>query len=296
MVDTRALPPYLTIGIDGSPSAHAALDWGLAEAHRRALAVQLVTAWWTPLMVAGPASALAIPTMMISARTGARRVVDAAARQAAALGVECTTEVIEGDPAEGLATLSRGADQLVVGAHGRSAAIRHLLGSVSAAAVRRAHGPVTVVRHQPEHARHRVVVGVDGSDHSEVALRRAAVEAGAARAQLSVVTAWHPLNADLIDEFSGSHIPTDSDLCELAEARARALMERNADRLRSIPAHLSVLHGTAADVLSDESAHADLLVVGTRGWGAFDRMLFGSTSSAVLHRASCPVQVVPSTL
>lgn len=284
---------HLTIGIDGSQPAEAALEWGLAEALRRSLTVQLVAVWSTPVTVAGPASSIAIPTMVISARTAARHTVERALKAAADAGVEATSEVLDGNPADLLVKLSAAADQLVVGAHGRSALARGLLGSVSTAAVHHAASPVTVVRRTPAHTHHRVVVGIDGSEHSAAALRRAAIEATAARAELSVVTAWTRFDPDLTGGFTGMRIPGDDDLRELAELRARKVMhDADLDSTR-IPVELSVHYGAAEHVLCRESAHADLLVVGTYGWGAFDRMLFGSTSTAVLHHASCPVQVVP---
>jgi nucleotide-binding universal stress UspA family protein len=38
-----------------------------------------------------------------------------------------------------------------------------------------------------------------------------------------------------------------------------------------------------------------LIVVGSRGWGPVDGVLFGSVSSGVLNHAPCPVLVVPAT-
>lgn len=284
---------HLTIGVDGSHAAEVALEWGLAEAARRSLAVQLVSVWSTPVTAPGPASAIAIPAMVISARTAARRTAERAAKLAADAGVQASTEVLDGDPAEVLIRLSAAADQLVVGARGRSAVTRTLLGSVSTAAVRHAAGPVTVVRRSPSPRHHRIVVGVDGSEDSVSALRRALLEATAAGAELLVVTAWSRGDPDLIGEFAGIRIPLDEDLRTLADVRARDVMSRTGADSASIPVRLSVRYGAAAHVLRRESMHADLVVVGTHGWGALDRLLFGSTSSAVLHHASCPVQVVP---
>ncbi|MDQ1698741.1 MAG: hypothetical protein QOG34_604 [Frankiaceae bacterium] len=275
MTDAAAEAAYLTIGVDGSTSAQFAVEWGLAEARRRSLAVRLVAAWSVPVTVAGPAPGLAIPAMVISARTAARHAADDAAKLAADAGVEATVEVCEGGPAEVLGTCSEGADQLVVGAHGHSTPVRHLLGSVSTAVAHHARVPVTVVRHLPQRPQHRVVVGIDGSKPAEAALRRAAIEAAAADAELCVVIAYDELR-------------------DQARQRAEQSMERAAAHLGSVTVKLSVIPGAPDRVLCRESVYADLLVVGTHGWSAVDQSLFGSTSTAVLHRAPGPVQVMPS--
>ena len=51
--------------------------------------------------------------------------------------------------------------------------------------------------------------------------------------------------------------------------------------------------GVPGEALIEASGDADLLVVGSRGISGFGRLLPGSVSSVVLHRACCPVVVVP---
>lgn len=53
-----------------------------------------------------------------------------------------------------------------------------------------------------------------------------------------------------------------------------------------------VLDGTGAELLTEFSQAADLLVVGSRGRGGFAGLLLGSTSQAVLHHSQCPVLII----
>lgn len=63
-----------------------------------------------------------------------------------------------------------------------------------------------------------------------------------------------------------------------------------ADRLADID--VVVAEGNARDVLIAASAHAQLLVVGSRGHGGFAGLLLGSVSTACAEHARCPVLVV----
>jgi nucleotide-binding universal stress UspA family protein len=79
------------------------------------------------------------------------------------------------------------------------------------------------------------------------------------------------------------------------DARARTLLE---DALAAVPVEGDVqvtrttLQGHPAQVLTDASTSADLLVVGSRGHGGFAGMLLGSVSAHVSAHAHCPVVVV----
>jgi nucleotide-binding universal stress UspA family protein len=136
----------------------------------------------------------------------------------------------------------------------------------------------------------KIVVGVDGSEEAQAALRWAFDEAHLRQAQLDVVHAWtYPYQGPR------TGVTEPRDLMELDAAKA---LENTMTRLRgertdtSVILHACVREGNPADVLVQESKDADLLVVGSRGRGGFASLLLGSVSTAVTHHSGCPVVVV----
>lgn len=137
-----------------------------------------------------------------------------------------------------------------------------------------------------------IVVGVDGSPASSVALRFAAEEARLRGAGLRVVRAWKvPVGAY-------APVPYPAELyAEVAPETERHLAAQVSEVLGSEPevrVEQRVVEGPPAKVLVEEAAGATLLVVGTRGHGGFTGLLLGSTSAQVVQHAPCPVVVVPA--
>jgi nucleotide-binding universal stress UspA family protein len=144
---------------------------------------------------------------------------------------------------------------------------------------------------QGERPLHKVVVGVDGSEYSLLALRWAARQAMAMHVPLEVVTAWTfpeepaPLGVEI-------HLPMQEDLLDAARAKlsqiiAEVVPEAERDRVTA-----KVVPGHPSKVLLEETGENDLLVVGCRGRSALEEMIFGSTSDHCARHAPCPVVVV----
>jgi nucleotide-binding universal stress UspA family protein len=134
-----------------------------------------------------------------------------------------------------------------------------------------------------------VVVGVDGSAESVGALRWAAAYAAATGATLRAIFSWHYPGA--IGAPPIGHAPesvTDEVRQHMMDTLARAIAEGAPD----IPVDQQLGYGHPAEVLVDASDEADLLVVGSRGRGAFTGMLVGSVSMHCVNHAHCPVVVV----
>lgn len=137
-----------------------------------------------------------------------------------------------------------------------------------------------------------VVVGVDGSAESISALRWAAHYAAATGATTRAVLCWHyPAAVGIAPTGKAPKAITDEVRAEMQETLDKALTEvfgtAAPPRLQS-----DVAYGHPAEVLVEDSQHADLLVVGNRGHGQFTGMLAGSVSMHCVTHAVCPVVVV----
>lgn len=134
----------------------------------------------------------------------------------------------------------------------------------------------------------RVVVGVDGSVQSLLALRWAATVASATGGPLDVVMAWHqPVYCGWDYVGIDDSNPERDAGTRLDEAVREVFGEDRPADLR-----LVVREGNAAQVLLAASRDATMLVVGSRGRGGFGGLLLGSVSANCAEHATCPVLVV----
>ncbi len=140
-----------------------------------------------------------------------------------------------------------------------------------------------------EPARHpaQIVVGVDGSPESVKALRWAARQAELTGAELQVITAWE------YPAFYGwaPANPGETDFAHLSasaqdEALGAVFGTDRPDWVRT-----QVVEGPAARALVDASETADLLVVGSRGYGGLADAVLGSVSTYCVHHARGPVTI-----
>ena len=138
----------------------------------------------------------------------------------------------------------------------------------------------------------RIVVGIDGSDHSKRALQWALDEARLRKASLSVVYAWMlPVYATGYGFAPGALI----DPASMSEA-ANAQLDRTVDEVvgdtKDVPVERKAIEGMPSQILVEEAEGADLLVVGSRGHGGFAGLLLGSVSQQCAHHATCPVVII----
>jgi nucleotide-binding universal stress UspA family protein len=132
----------------------------------------------------------------------------------------------------------------------------------------------------------RIIVGVDGSPQSLLALRRAADLAEQDGSTLETITAWHYPPAPHTFPIA-SWSPEDDAAAVLRGALQEVFGGEVPDWV-----HPSVVGGPTAHALIEASRGADLVVVGSRGHGGFAGLLLGSVSSACAEYAHCPVLVM----
>ncbi len=138
-----------------------------------------------------------------------------------------------------------------------------------------------------------VVVGTDGSEPAEEAVRWAAEEAKARDARLVVVHAWTvpPLAYNVT---SLAAIPDPHLYRRTGEEVVKRTLERRDVEALPHGVETLVARGRAQDVIVEAGADADRVVVGSRGHGPLGQFLLGSVSQAVLRTAPVPVVVVPA--
>ena len=133
----------------------------------------------------------------------------------------------------------------------------------------------------------RVVVGVDGSEQSKLALRWGAHLASARGTKLEAIATWEfPMG------YGWAAVP----VAWNPEHDTEKFLTQTVDEVfgdkRPVDMRLSVHESNPAKALIDPSEDALMVVVGSRGHGGFAGLLLGSVSASVAEHAKCPVVVV----
>jgi nucleotide-binding universal stress UspA family protein len=279
------------VGVDRSACSQEALAWAAADAAARTVPLTVATVVDLPRLADVPLSADLVGT----AEVAARRLVEAAVARARDLvpGVPVEGRVLTGDAAAELLRTAAGAGEVVVGSHGTGRFAQLLVGSVGCRVAEHAPGPAVLVRGRP--AGGPVVVGVDGSPHSEAALDYGFAYAdrhGLPLLALHVYTVGAYVHPGL--PYAMAPYPVED---ELARVRVDALrtvehsLGKWTEKFPDVEVRTDVADGGAAAELVEASRTASLLVVGTRGHGGVAGMLLGSVGHAALRHAHAPVVI-----
>jgi nucleotide-binding universal stress UspA family protein len=270
----------IVVGADRSAATREALLWSLEQGIRTGSAIIALCVWRKPLELEIPFDFETISSLG----------EDLSHRSIVGLP-QITAASMPGDPGPVLVDRARKADLLVVGA-------RHhpdLRGSVSSYCLHHSHTPVAVIpgdaSTRSSRRQQRVVVGVNLTPESAVALKWASREASSRDAELVVAHAWHVAPGSLAD------LAHHANTRRAQEGRAdQELQNWVSDVLGPAPptpVHLYAEHGGPLDTLMTHAEDADLLVLGSRGHHPLARLLGGSMSGPLSIRCACPIIVVP---
>lgn len=291
-LETGLVDRPIVAAVDGSKISYQAVMWAAVDAELRRCPLHIVTSNAIPTGY-GLGSTLGDPEVEWLREDGRRVLAEASAAARDVVPgatIPITTESTFELPIPTLIAHSRVARMVVVGNRGRGAIGRAVMGSVSTALARHAHCPVAVVHGSahtdPVSARRPVVVGVDGSPNSMRAVETAFEEASRRKVSLVAVHAW--------SDTSGYDLPVRGwdDIRESQDILLAESLAGFGERFPDVAVERIVVCDRPIQSLLEYADDAQLLVVGSHGRGGFASMLLGSTSTAVLHAAECPVIVV----
>jgi nucleotide-binding universal stress UspA family protein len=290
----------IVVGVDGSASALNAALWAADEAAQRRVPLRLGHA--VDLSTVAYTGGFAPPLNYFDDVESAGRIAlaeaDAAIRKAHP-DLNMTTALYNTTTARMLIDESDSARLLVLGSRGLGGFAGMLAGSNAVALVTHGHCPVAVIRGTmpdalpPTHG--PVVVGVDGSPASEVAVGIAFDEASLRGVDLIAVHTWVEFTSDSAYAYARQFM---SELDDVEAREAERLAQRLAgwqEKYPDVTVRRIVTRDRPVRCLLAHAADAQLLVVGSRGHGGFTGMLLGSTSQALIYHAPCPLIVARPT-
>jgi nucleotide-binding universal stress UspA family protein len=283
----------IVVGVDDSPAAKAAVEWGARDAELRGIPLTLVhaispnLASWrnTPLPPGLAQWQQAHGRLLLDE---AVKIVEKTCYHSGPTAIH--TEVLPSAAVPTLIDLSRDAELVVTGCYGDGSWSARLLGSVSSGLLRHAHCPVAIIHDgqplTPQQGQAPVLVGIDGSSESELASAIAFDEASRRKVGLIALHAWSDVD---VSDWPDLDWPAARSMSE------QVLTERLAgwqDQYPNVKVSRIVIRDQPAHQLVAHSAQAQLVVVGSRGRGGFGEMLVGSVSESVALLAQAPVIVV----
>ncbi len=276
-MSTASIKRGIVAGIDGSDSALGAAQWAASIAHLLHEPLYLTHI---------------VPDGAVDADSDAALTTAADAVHAARPDVAVERTVGSGRTADALMQRSESARVLVLGHTTTTEWESMITRSDVVHTANHAPCPVATWRGEPAPAAvddRPVVVGVDGTDLSSKAVEHAFEFADLAGAPLVAVHTWKEHSTLTYGEASRF-----SDWSAFREHRTAMLAENLAglsEQYPDVEVTYSVERGKPDVVLLEQSANAQLVVVGSHGRGALASAVVGSTSQGLIHHAKCPVLI-----
>jgi nucleotide-binding universal stress UspA family protein len=143
-----------------------------------------------------------------------------------------------------------------------------------------------------------IVVGTDGSETANEAVRQATELAQKTGSSIDLVSAYEPVSSARLRE-EAQQVPKDLEWMVNPREDVDATLERAAEQIKEAGIDVQVFarEGDPADAILDvaEERNAGLIVVGNKGMTGAKRFLLGSVPNKVSHHAPCSVMIIRTT-
>jgi nucleotide-binding universal stress UspA family protein len=271
---------FIVVGVDETPESQIALRWAVEAARSRGTAVRVIRAYanqanqWPAIGAEGFVTTPSIDRYQAELDAAVEYVRDR-------LGYHAGSGwLASASPAEAILVEGERAEMIVLGTRNRNRLEAAILGSVVTAVTARATCPVAVVTSEEHDG--PIVVGTDGSSHSDDALAFAFEEADRTGRALTVVYCWNPTDR---------HDRPAAQAHELLHDWLADSLEPYEQKYPRVHVRSKVIENRPAVALAAMTEGASL-AVGSRGRGGVRGLLLGSVSQSLLHHANCPVVIV----
>ena len=137
----------------------------------------------------------------------------------------------------------------------------------------------------------RILLATDGSSHAELAAMKAVELAKSTGARLHVVAVGRMFPAAVYDVYTEAW-------CEDLRREAQEVLDAQVKKIEEAGGAVAIAHLKMNESRDEAIVHlaeeidADLIVIGSRGFGGLKRALLGNVADSVVRHAHCPVLVV----
>jgi nucleotide-binding universal stress UspA family protein len=143
-----------------------------------------------------------------------------------------------------------------------------------------------------------IVVGTDGSQTAQEAVRQAVALAGELGSRLEIVSAYEPVSSARLRE-EAQHVPADLQWIVNPREDVDATLQEASETAEAagVQSAIYARQGDPADAILDvaEERGADLIVIGNKGMTGAKRFLLGSVPNKISHHAPCSVLIIRTT-
>jgi nucleotide-binding universal stress UspA family protein len=140
----------------------------------------------------------------------------------------------------------------------------------------------------------RILLATDGSPHAELAALKAVDLAESTGARLHVVAVGRTFPAAVYDVYTEAG-------SEDLRREAQTILDEQVRKIEEAGGTVAIAHLKMNERRDEAIVHlaeeigADLIVMGSRGFGGLKRALLGNVADSVVRHAHCPVLVVRPT-